>query len=218
MHEISDETIASMIDHTLLKPDTSGAQVAEACEAAISKGFAAVCVPPSLVGVAASALAGSAVKPCTVIGFPMGYTTTAVKAFEARDAAANGARELDMVLAVSELKADNTDRVRDDIAAVVAAAPDCTIKVILETCLLEDDEKRTACRLVVEAGAHFVKTSTGLAGGGATVEDIRLLRKTVGPEFGVKASGGIRTLKHATAMMEAGATRLGTSSALAFLP
>lgn len=218
MPKVTPDTVASMIDHTLLKPDISREQVTAACEAAVSRGFAAVCVAPTLVGCAAAALEGSKVLPCTVIGFPMGYTTTAVKAFEARDAAANGARELDMVLAVAELKAGNDGFVLEDIAAVVAAAPECTVKVILETCLLSDAEKRTASRLTVEAGAHFVKTSTGLAGGGATAADIRLMREVVGPEFGVKASGGIRTFDNAVTLIETGANRLGTSSALAFLP
>lgn len=218
MPEMSTEAIAAMIDHTLLKPDTSREQVETACEAAIQRGFASVCVPPSLVDCAAAALRASRVLPCTVIGFPMGYATTDVKAAEASDAVTNGARELDMVLAVAALKAKALDYVRNDIGAVVAAAPGCTIKVILETCLLTDEEKVAAGKLVVQAGAHFVKTSTGLAGGGATEADIRLIRQVVGPDFGVKASGGIRTLADAITMIKAGANRLGTSSALAFLP
>ena len=218
MSEISPETIASMIDHTLLKPDTSREQVEQACKEAVARGFAAVCIPPNLIQCAVAALRGSKVAPCTVVGFPMGTTTTAAKAFEAGDAAGNGARELDMVLAVAELKAGNSDYVLEDIRAVAAAAPDCTIKVIIETCLLTDDEKRLASELVARAGAHFVKTSTGLAGGGASVADILLIREVVGPEFGVKASGGIQNLDDAAAMVKAGANRLGTSSALGFLP
>lgn len=218
MSRVSPETIASMIDHTLLKPDTSREQVRGACRAAVARGFAAVCVPPTLVGTAARELGGAKVAPCTVIGFPTGAITTAVKAFEARDAVSNGARELDMVLAVAELKAGNHGYVLEDIRSVVAEAPECTVKVIIETCLLADDEKRVASELVARAGAHFVKTSTGLAGSGATAHDIRLIREVVGSEFGVKASGGIRTLDDAGAMIEAGANRLGTSSALAFLP
>ena len=206
-------TLAPLIDHTILKPDSLRQDVERLCREARFYGFATVCVLPALLRVAVECLEGSAVMPCTVAGFPLGASTTASKAFEAEEAAAVGAREVDMVLAVWAMKEGRYQHVQDEIAAVVkAVGPRCGVKVILETCLLTDDEKITACRLAVAAGARFVKTSTGLAGGGATVQDVRLMRATVGPETGVKASGGIRTLAQAQAMIQAGANRIGTSA------
>jgi deoxyribose-phosphate aldolase len=210
--------LASLIDHTLLKPDSTAREVERLCEEAQTYGFCAVCVLPALLPVAVECLKTSRVIPCTVAGFPLGASTTASKAFEAGEAAAAGAREIDMVLAIWAVRDRQFQRARADIAAVVkAAGPGCGIKVILETCLLTDEEKVTACRLAVDAGASFVKTSTGLAGGGATVPDIRLMRATVGPATGVKASGGIRTSSDAEAMVKAGATRLGTSAGIAIV-
>jgi len=204
-----------MIDHTLLKPEATCGEVERLCEEAITYGFAAVCINPWLLPTAVSALAGAFTLPCTVIGFPLGATTTPSKAFEAGEAAAAGAREVDMVLAVGALKQKNYTRVLADIRAVVlAAGTSCTVKVILETCLLDDDEKVTACRLSLDAGAHYVKTSTGLNTGGATVHDVALMRATVGTRAGVKASGGIRSRAEAEAMIAAGASRIGTSAGI----
>lgn len=209
--------LASLIDHTLLKPDATPEAVRRLCAEAKEFGFASVCVNPGQVACAAAELAGTGVKVCTVIGFPLGATTSLVKALEARDAVANGAQELDMVLNIGALKAGDRDHVRRDIEAVVAAAAGRPVKVILETGLLSDAEKVEACRLAQSAGASFVKTSTGFGPGGATVEDVKLMRATVGPEMGVKASGGIRDRETALRMVEAGATRLGTSSGVAIV-
>ena len=205
--------LAPLIDHTLLKPEASAAQILKLCKEALHYGFASVCVLPSRLPEAAAALAGSQVKAGTVVGFPYGATPALIKAKEAEAYAAMGANELDMVIAIAALKDARFDAVRADIAAVVKAAPDTTVKVILETALLSDDEKATACRLAMEAGAAFVKTSTGLLAG-ATAEDVRLMRRTVGEKMGVKASGGIRDLACAQAMAAAGASRLGTSAAI----
>jgi len=210
------QRLAGAIDHTLLKPDTTVKQVKDACHAAIDHGFASVCVTPVMLPYVANELAGTDIKPCTVVGFPLGTTESVTKAFEAKTSASNGAIELDMVMAIWALKQGDTNYVLEDIRSVVRAAPECTIKVIIETCLLSKEEKITACALVIDAGAHFVKTSTGLAGGGATVDDIRLMRREVGPDFGVKASGGIRTAGDAMVMLEAGANRIGTSAGLSF--
>lgn len=205
--------VAPYLDHTLLKPDTTPSDVERLCREALNYGFCGVCVNPVLLPVTFVLLRGSRVKPVTVIGFPLGATSSAAKAFEAAEAVAAGALEVDMVVAIGALKAGQHERVRADIAAVVAAAgPRCLVKVILETCLLTSEEKTTACRLAVEAGAAFVKTSTGFAGGGATVADVRLMRAAVGPSVGVKASGGIKTLTDALTMMDAGASRIGSSS------
>jgi deoxyribose-phosphate aldolase len=206
--------IAQYIDHTLLKPEATPQQVERLCEEARMYGFASVCVNPTYVPLCAKLLDGAAAKVCTVAGFPLGATTTAAKVFETREAIANGAREIDMVMVVGRLKAGDDDYVRDDIRAVAQAAHagGAICKVILETGLLTDDEKVRACRLAVEAGVDFVKTSTGFAGSGATVVDIELMRATVGPDIGVKAAGGIRTLADAQAMIAAGATRLGSSA------
>lgn len=208
----NDRALAPLIDHTLLKPDAMSCDVIRICREARHYGFAAVCVNPFRLQLVVDELKGSTVAPCTVIGFPLGANLSLSKAREAEAAIQQGAHELDMVMCIGALKDGNHAQVREDIRAVVNAASGRLVKVILETHLLTDDEKRIACLLAVEAGAHFVKTSTGLFGGGATADDIRLMRKTVGPAFGVKASGGIRIAGDARAMLEAGATRIGTSA------
>lgn len=210
-------SLAGKIDHTLLKPEATEAEIRTLCEEARKHGFYSVCVNPANVALSAQQLAGSDVKVCTVVGFPLGATTSEVKAFETRDAIGNGAQEIDMVINVGALKSAQMDRVEADIRAVVEAAAGVPVKVILETCLLTDDEKVVACKASKSAGAAFVKTSTGFSKGGATVADIRLMRQTVGPEMGVKASGGVRDLATAIAMVEAGATRLGASASVAIV-
>ncbi len=209
------QRIVSAIDHTLLRPDASSADIARLCEEARQWGFAAVCVHPLRVEQAARTLAGRGIAVCTVIDFPHGAGTAASKAFEAKEAVAAGATELDMVIPVGALKEGDTREVLRHIEAVVKAASQAIVKVIIEACLLEDSEKETACQLAMEAGARFVKTSTGFGGGGATLEDVRLMRSVVGERLGVKAAGGIRTAEDAVAMFEAGATRIGTSSGVA---
>ena len=211
--ELGREALASMIDHTLLKPEATPGQIERLCREAIENGFATVCVNGAWVAAAAAHLSGSPVRVDAVAGFPLGAGTTRSKAFEAGDAVAGGASEIDMVVNVGALKAGLDDVVGRDIGAVVAAVGAAGIvKVILETCLLDDAEKVRACELARDAGAAFVKTSTGFGPGGATVEDVALMRRTVGDALGVKASGGIRTLDVALAMIRAGADRLGTSS------
>ncbi|RLQ02767.1 deoxyribose-phosphate aldolase [Geobacillus stearothermophilus] len=210
--------IANMIDHTLLKPEATKEQIVQLCAEAKQYGFASVCVNPSWVKTAARELSGTDVRVCTVIGFPLGATTPETKAFETKNAIENGAREVDMVINLGALKSGADDWVERDIRAVVeAAAGKALVKVIIETALLTDDEKVRACQLAVKAGADYVKTSTGFSGGGATVEDVALMRKTVGDNVGVKASGGVRDRKTAEAMIEAGATRIGTSSGVAIV-
>lgn len=209
--------LAKYIDNTLLKPAATAQQIRELCEESIEYGFASVCVNPAHVELAAGLLAGSGVKTCTVIGFPLGANTGAVKAFEAEKAVEDGADELDMVINIGALKAGDDELVREDIEAVVQAGQGKLVKVIIETALLTDEEKVRACELAVEAGADFVKTCTGFSGGAANVHDIALMRKTVGPEIGVKASGGVRTKEDALALIEAGATRIGTSSGKAIV-
>jgi deoxyribose-phosphate aldolase len=206
--------IAALIDHTLLKPQATEADIRRLCQQARQHGFAAVCLNPYWVALAAKELAGSAVHVATVTGFPLGANTTAVKVAETEEAIRAGAREIDMVLNLGELCAGNLDAVRADIAAVVAAAHArrAIVKVILEASLLSDDQKIAACTICKQAGADFVKTSTGFSTGGATVHDVALMRREVGPNMGVKASGGIRTLENLEAMRAAGATRIGTSS------
>ncbi len=206
------ENMAGYIDHTLLKPEATEAQIEELCREAIKFDFYSVCINPSYVKTAAQALRGSAVRICCVVGFPLGATTTAVKAFETAEAVENGAAEIDMVIHVGALKDKKEDYLTADIAAVVKAAAGCPVKVIIETGLLTEAEKVLACKLSKEVGASYVKTSTGFGPGGATVADIMLMRETVGPEIGVKASGGVRDLDAALQMIEAGATRIGTSS------
>ncbi|WP_400164091.1 deoxyribose-phosphate aldolase [Brevibacillus sp. TJ4] len=205
------------IDHTLLKPEATAAMIDKLCAEAKEHNFASVCVNPYWVKRCAELLAGTEVKVCTVIGFPLGATTTASKAAETKDAIANGAGEVDMVLNIGALKSGDLDSVKRDVAAVKQAAGDVLLKVILETGLLTDEEKETACKLCVEAGADYVKTSTGFGQGGATVQDIALMRKTVGDKLGVKASGGVRDRETALAMIEAGASRIGTSSGVAIV-
>jgi deoxyribose-phosphate aldolase len=210
-------SVARMVDHTLLKPNATQAEVAKLCAEARQYCFASVCVNPSYAAYCAQLLQGSGVKVCTVIGFPLGSTTSTVKAVEARDAIANGAEEIDMVINVGALKSGNDALVYEDIKAVREATRGKVLKVILETSLLSDEEKVRACIMSKKAGADFVKTSTGFGGGGATVEDVKLMRQTVGPLMGVKASGGIRDTKAAEAMIQAGATRLGTSASVAIV-
>lgn len=206
--------IARAIDHTLLKPEATPAQIEALCAEALRYHFASVCINPLYVPLAAQLLQGSDVAVCTVIGFPLGANQTATKQFEAQQALADGVRELDMVLAVGRLKAGDMDYVAADIRALaeVAHAAGAILKVIIETALLTHDEKIVACRLAVAAGADFVKTSTGFAAAGATADDVALMRATVGPQIGVKAAGGVRSLEDARAMLAAGATRLGSSS------
>ena len=206
------KSIAKMIDHTILKADATYEQVKQVCSEAIQYGFAAVCVNPGFVSLVAQELKGSTVVTCSVVGFPLGATTSRAKAFEAREAIENGAEEIDMVINISALKSRDYNRVRSDIAEVVIASrKKAKVKVIIETCLLTDDEKIRACELAKEAGADFVKTSTGFSTGGATVEDIKLMRSIIGPEMGVKASGGVSDYKTAIALLEAGACTLGDS-------
>ncbi len=209
--------LAKYIDHTLLKPEATAEMIDKLCAEAKEYDFASVCVNPVWVKRSAQNLAGTDVKVCTVIGFPLGANTPEVKAAETRDAIANGAAEVDMVINVGALKSGDLELVKRDIQAVVEASGDVLVKVIIETGLLTDQEKVTACQLSVEAGADYVKTSTGFGPGGATVEDIALMRKTVGPEIGVKASGGVRDRKTALAMIEAGATRIGASAGIAIV-
>ena len=209
--------MARYIDHTLLKPEATRAEIVKLCREALENSFYSVCINPSYVKTAFKELQGSNVKVCAVIGFPLGATTTAVKACEAAEAVESGAEEIDMVIHVGALKGKEDRYVLEDIAAVVKAAQGKTVKVIIETGLLTPDEKILACRLAKEAGATFVKTSTGFGPGGATVADIELMRETVGPDFGVKASGGVRTPEAARQMIEAGATRIGTSSGIVII-
>lgn len=209
-----DSSIAGLIDHTLLKPDATDSDIRKLCAEARQYDFASVCVNPCWVSLAAEELAGSRVRVCTVVGFPLGASATEVKSFETGVAMAEGALEIDMVLNVGALRGGLADAVREDIVAVVDTAHlgGAIVKVILETALLTDEQKVQACQLAVAAGADFVKTSTGFAASGATVEDVALMRRTVGPDMGVKASGGVRTLDDLRRMVAAGATRIGTSS------
>jgi deoxyribose-phosphate aldolase len=209
--------LARWIDHTILAPDATEARVEPFCREAIAHGFRSVCVNPIHVRFVAARLQGTAVKACSVVSFPFGAAPSRAKAAEATAAVDNGAAEVDMVMAVGLLKGGQLDAVRADIAEVKRACGPALLKVILETCFLSDDEKVTACRLAQDAGADFVKTSTGFGSGGATVADVALMRRTVGPDMGVKASGGIRTFETAKAMIEAGATRIGASASLAII-
>mgnify|MGYP000726170299 FL=1 len=211
------KTIAAMIDHTLLKPEATPAQVEKLCAEAAEYHFASVCVNPVYIPLAARLLKGTGVKVCCVVGFPLGAIAPEQKAAEAASCAAMGAEELDMVIHVGAAKAGDWALVQRDIEGVVKAAAWHTVKVIIETCLLTDEEKVKACEAAKAAGAHFVKTSTGFSTGGATTHDIALMRKTVGPEMGVKASGGIRDYETAMAMIEAGANRIGASAGIAIV-
>jgi deoxyribose-phosphate aldolase len=219
MVEMPHSDIARMIDHTLLKPEATLDKIVRLCGEAREHEFASVCINPVWVPVAVQELAGTPVKTCTVIGFPLGANTTATKIFEARNALRAGAQEIDMVINIGGLVGGDTGTVLADIRGVVeeSHAANAIVKVILETCLLLDEQKVTACKLCVEAGADFVKTSTGFSIGGATVEDVALMRKTVGSGLGVKASGGIRSYEDVKNMLSAGATRIGTSSGVAIL-
>ena len=201
-----------LIDHTVLKPDTQEEAVIKLCKEALEYNFASVCVNPTFVELCAGLLKGSEVKVCTVIGFPLGANTKEVKGFEASDAVNKGAEEIDMVINIGALKDKKYDYVYEEIKYIKECCKGKLLKVIIETCLLTDEEKVKACELSVKAGADYVKTSTGFSTGGATVNDIALMRKTVGPDLGVKASGGVRTYEDMVNMIEAGATRIGTSS------
>ncbi|MDQ0858326.1 deoxyribose-phosphate aldolase [Bacillus sp. V2I10] len=210
--------IGNMIDHTALKPETTKSQIETLCAEAKEYKFASVCVNPTWIETAAALLKETDVKVCTVIGFPLGATTVETKAFETKDAIAKGATEVDMVINIGALKDKNDELVERDIRAVVDAAKGKALtKVIIESSLLTEEEKVRACELSVKAGADFVKTSTGFSTGGATVEDIALMRKTVGPDLGVKASGGVRDRAGALAMVEAGATRIGASAGISIV-
>lgn len=214
----SSAEVAAMIDHTILKADATKSEVIAICKEAREHQFATVCVNAGWVPLVAEELKGSGVGITTVVGFPLGATTTASKAFEATEAINNGATEIDMVLNIGLLKSGDYEGVKRDVEGVVAACKGkAALKVILETGLLTDEEKVKACELCAEAGADFVKTSTGFGKGGATAEDIALMRRTVGPNIGVKASGGVRDLETALQMLNSGATRIGASSSVAIV-
>lgn len=206
--------ISSYIDHTLLKPEATTEQITKLCADAAEYNFASVCVNPTYVALANRLLANSDVQVCTVVGFPLGAHVTAVKVFETEQATSDGATEIDMVINIGALKEGNHSLVEQDIAAVVSAAhnQNAICKVIIETALLTDNEKVTACKLAQNAGADFVKTSTGFSSGGATVSDVALMRQTIGPDMGLKAAGGVKSLADAQKMIAAGATRLGASA------
>lgn len=215
--ELSKSELARMIDHTLLKAETTTKDILRIYQEAKQFGFASVVVNPTYVTEAAVALKNSGVKVCTVVGFPLGASTTDVKVFEAQNALQNGADELDMVINVGSLKSSDFDLVMRDIKGIVDAAEEKVVKVIIETCYLTEEEKIKACQLAQAAGAHFVKTSTGFGPGGATIEDVQLLRKVVGPNMGIKAAGGIRTYEDAIQMIRAGANRLGASASVTII-
>jgi len=211
---ITKRQIAKMIDSTLLKPDATSDDIKKLCRDAKKYNFASVCVNPCFVSLASDLLISVDVKVCCAIGFPLGAATPETKVFEARDAVRNGADEIDMVLNISALKAKKYETVKKEIKDIVDVVGKVAVKVIIETCYLDDEEKIKACLIAKEAGAHFVKTSTGFGSKGATAEDVALMRKTVGPNMGVKASGGIRTIDDAVRMINAGANRIGTSRAV----
>ena len=205
--------IAQYIDHTLLKPDATTKQIIQLCDEAKTYGFASVCINPCYAQLVSKELSGTPIKTCIVIGFPLGATTIQSKAFEAESGINNGAQEIDMVINIGALKSQNYNLVKEEIRTVLAAINGRgLLKVIIECSLLTFDEKVRACEIATEAGADFVKTSTGFSTGGATLEDVKLMRKTVGDKVGVKASGGIRDYKTAISMIEAGANRIGASS------
>jgi deoxyribose-phosphate aldolase len=213
------ESVASLIDHTLLKPEASREDILTICAEAVKYGFKSVCVNPIWTALVHNTLEETEVRTCSVVGFPFGATPTEVKVHEARGATLDGADEIDMVINIAAARAGDRSTLLTDIASVADAAHagGAILKVILETSLLTDAQKVLVCEVAAEAGADFVKTSTGFAGGGATVEDIALMRRTVGPNIGVKASGGIRSLEDARAMIDAGATRIGASSGVAIV-
>jgi deoxyribose-phosphate aldolase len=217
MEKLSPAELARYIDHTLLKPEASAKDIEKLCAEAREHSFYSVCVNGSRAGLACHLLQDSGVKVACVAGFPLGAMETDVKRFETEAAIDAGAHEIDMVLNIGRLKDRDDQYLLRELRDVVEAAEERPVKVILETCLLSREEKIRGCHLAVEAGAHFIKTSTGFSTGGASIEDVKLLRQMVGPTFGVKASGGIRDTTMALAMIEAGATRLGTSSGLAIL-
>jgi deoxyribose-phosphate aldolase len=213
-----DVNIAKMIDHTILKAFATEEDVKIICREAKEYEFFSVCINPGYIELAKKELEGSDVKVCTVIGFPLGANTTDTKAFETKDAISKGAHEVDMVINISALKDKKYDYVQNDIKAVVdAAEKKALVKVIIETCYLTDEEKKIACELAKKAGADYVKTSTGFGTGGSTPQDIKLMRDTVGPEIGVKASGGVRNIEDAIAVINAGATRIGASASIAIV-
>jgi len=216
VNEIGAAELAKMIDHTLLKADATKDQIVALCQQAHEYGFASVCVNPSYVALCYDLLKKTDVEVCSVIGFPLGATLTEVKAYEAERAIAAGATEIDMVIHIGALKAQDYERVHRDIAAVaqVCHANDAILKVIIETALLTDEGKIAACYLAQEAAADFVKTSTGFGPGGAKVEDVSLMRRTIGPQMGLKAAGGIHSYQDAMAMIQAGATRIGASAGI----
>ena len=211
--------LASYIDHTLLKPEASREDILKVCSEAVEYNFKSVCVNPIWVSTVHNELKGSGVLTCSVIGFPLGATTTEVKAFEAQGAVQDGADEIDMVIDIAAARRGDREALVRDIAGVAAVVHGggAILKVIIETSLLSDEQKVLACEAAVEAGADFVKTSTGFNGGGATAEDVALMRSAVGPTMGVKASGGVRNAEDARAMIEAGATRIGASSGIAIV-
>lgn len=210
--------IEQYIDHTLLKQQACEEQIIKVCSEAKEYGFASVCANAYYTSLVRKELEGSNVKTCIVVGFPLGATTKEVKAFEAKQAIENGAQEIDMVVNVGAIKSNKFDVVKDEIKAVVDASKGCAlVKVIIETCLLTDAEKVRVCQIAKEAGANFVKTSTGFSTGGATVHDVKLMRETVGPKMGVKAAGAVRTAEDAKAVIEAGASRVGASSSIAIV-
>ena len=212
-----EKNIAHYIDHTLLKADTTCEQIIQLCEEAKTHHFATVCIPPSFIPMAKKALNGSSVKPITVIGFPLGYQCTETKVFETQKAIEDGALEIDMVINISALKDENFSLVENDIQSVVKAAQDIPVKVIIETALLSDEEKRQACQIILKTGAAFVKTSTGFSTGGATLKDVQLMKEVVQNQIRVKASGGIKNKQDALKMIEAGADRIGTSSGVSIV-
>ena len=211
------KTLGKMMDHTILKATATNEQVEKICKEALEIDAASVCINPCQIPLVKKLLAGSTVKVCTVIGFPLGANTSETKAFETRDAILKGAEEVDIVINVGALLGGDTETVYKDIKAVVDAANGTLVKVIIETCYLDDEQKKTACELALKAGADFVKTSTGFGTGGANAHDVALMRSVVGDKMQVKASGGIRTFEDAMAVVEAGADRLGVSASLAIL-
>lgn len=209
--------IASIIDHTILKPDTTEEQVKKVCEEAKEYNFASVCVNPNYVKYVSEQLNGSDVKVTSVVGFPLGNTLPEVKAYETKKVIENGADEIDMVINIAALKNKNYDLVKEDIQAVVNASNNKMVKVIIEACLLTDEEKIKACEIAMKAKADFVKTSTGFSTGGATIHDVKLMKKVVGDNLGVKASGGVRDIEMASMMVESGANRIGASSSVSIV-
>ncbi len=211
---MNSKILSKYFDHTILKPDATRDEVIRICKEALEYKFFSVCVNPCHVKLVTEQLSGSGVKPCSVIGFPLGANTTKIKMAETLQAIEDGALEIDMVINVGALKENDFQTVEDDILAVVMAAKDKKVKVIIETCLLDHDQKVKACEISKSAGAAFVKTSTGFAGGGATVKDVALMKKTVGDQLEVKASGGIKTKEDVQQLIEAGATRIGASASV----